>query len=194
MLKRLYNWMGKQVHNRYAEPILCFLFYLEALFFLPTDPMLIVYCIENQSKAYRFATLALIGSVLGGITGYTVGYFLWDYAGECFLNNRIVHYFITRETFDYACSLYKQHAISAILMAGFTCIPYKVITLTAGVCKLPVIPFIGASIIVRGSRFFLFAALAKKYGNQIREYIDRYFNLLVLLVLLIIVLSMFMCT
>ena len=79
-------------------------------------------------------------------------------------------------------------------MAGFTCIPYKVITLTAGVCKLPVIPFIGASIIVRGSRFFLFAALAKKYGKQIREYIDRYFNLLVLLVLLIIVLSMFMCT
>jgi len=193
MLRRLYDWMGRQVYSPYAEPILCFLFYLEAIFFLPTDPMLIIYCIERQDKAYRYATIALIGSVLGGITGYLIGYFLWDYAGNAILNNRLVQYVMSKETFDHACYLYKKYEISAILIAGFTPVPYKVATLTAGICKLPIIPFIFASIIARGSRFFMLAGMIKKFGTQIKEYIDRYFNLLVLLVLIIITISIYMC-
>jgi len=194
MLKRLYDWMGRQVHRRHAEAMLCFLFYLEAIFFLPTDPMLIVYCLERQDKAYRFATIALIGSVLGGLTGYLIGYFFWDYAGEAILNNSVVQCVIPRNKFDDACSLYQKYEVAAILIAGFTPVPYKIATLTAGVCKLSIIPFIFASIIARGSRFFLLAGLIKKYGNQMREYIDRYFNVLVLLVLFIIGLSIWLCT
>ena len=192
MLKKLYDWMGRQVYSPYAEITLCFLFYLEAIFFLPTDPMLIIYCIERQDKAYRFATIALIGSVLGGLTGYLIGYFLWDYAGDAILNNTIVQYIITKNTFDHACYLYKKYEFAAILIAGFTPVPYKAATLTAGVCKLPVIPFIFASIIARGSRFFLLAGLIKRFGNQMKKYIDRYFNLLVLLVLIIITLSIWL--
>ena len=174
--------------------MLCFLFYLEAIFFLPTDPMLIVYCLERQDKAYRFATIALIGSVLGGLTGYLIGYFFWDYAGEAILNSSVVQCVIPRNKFDDACSLYQKYEVAAILIAGFTPVPYKIATLTAGVCKLSIIPFIFASIIASGSRFFLLAGLIKKYGNQMREYIDRYFNVLVLLVLFIIGLSIWLCT
>lgn len=194
MLRKLYTWMGKQVYSPYAEPILCFLFYLEAIFFLPTDPMLIVYCIERQNNAYRYATIALIGSVLGGITGYFLGYFLWDYAGSAILNNYFIKHILTQERFEYLCSQYRSYEVFAILIAGFTPVPYKAATLTAGICKLPIIPFIGASIIARGSRFFLLALLIQKFGEQIRKYIDQYFNLLVLLVLIIIGISMWLYT
>lgn len=193
MLKKLYDWMGRQVYSPYAEPVLCFLFYLEAIFFLPTDPMLIMYCIERPKHAYRYATIALIGSVLGGLTGYLIGYFLWDMAGEAILNNTLVQYVMSRDTFNRACSLYKQYEFAAILIAGFTPVPYKAATLTAGVCKLPVIPFIIASIIARGSRFFLLAGVIKRCGTQMRQYIDRYFNLLVVLVLVIIIVSIWLC-
>ncbi len=193
MLRKLYRWMGRQVYSPYAEPILCFLFYLEAIFFLPTDPMLIVYCIERQDKAYRYATIALIGSVLGGLTGYLIGYFLWDYAGSAILKNPFISYVLTQERFEYLCAQYRYYEVYAILVAGFTPVPYKAATLTAGICKLPLIPFIFASIIARGSRFFLLAMLIRKFGTQIRKYIDRYFNLLVLLVLIIIAVSIWMC-
>ena len=193
MLRRLYSWMGRQVYSPYAEPILCFLFYLEAIFFLPTDPMLIVYCIERQDKAYRYATIALIGSVLGGLTGYLIGYFLWDYAGVAILKNSFISCILTQERFEYLCAQYRHYEVYAILVAGFTPVPYKAATLTAGICKLPLIPFIFASIIARGSRFFLLAMLIRKFGTQIRKYIDRYFNLLVLLVLIIIAISIWMC-
>jgi len=193
MLKRIYDWMGRQIYSPYAESILCFLFYLEAIFFLPTDPMLIIYCIEQPRKAYRFAAIALAGSVLGGLTGYLIGYFLWGYAGDAILNNTLVQYIITKNSFNHACYLYKKYEFAAILIAGFTPVPYKVATLTAGVCKLPIIPFIFASIIARGSRFFLLAGLIRQFGDQMKKYIDRYFNLLVLLALIIITLSIWMC-
>lgn len=178
-MRRLYDWMGKQVYSPYAEVTLGVLFYIEAIFFLPTDPMLIMYCIERRDKAYRYATIATITSVLGGLTGYFIGYVLWHIAGQQIIHHPFVSYIMTPETFNHLCGLYKQYEALAILAAAFTPIPYKAATLTAGFCNLSLMPFIIASLIGRGARFYLYAITISIWGKQIKQYIDRYFNLLV---------------
>jgi membrane protein YqaA with SNARE-associated domain len=178
--------MGAQVYSPYATPILALLFYLEAIIFLPTDPMLIVYCIERRDKAYRYATVATLSSVLGGITGYGIGFMLWHTVGPQIIHSSVVNYIMTPAMFHYLKSLYHQYEGWAILVAAFTPIPYKAATLSAGFCNLSLAPFIIASLIGRGARFYLYAITISIWGKQIKEYIDRYFNLLVLLAMILI--------
>lgn len=188
-IKKLYDWMGSRVYSPYADFILGFLFFLEAIFFLPTDPMLILYCLNRQKKALYYATIATVASVLGGITAYFIGATLWDIAGEEILQNRLVNYVVTPSTFSYLTEQYRQYEWWAILAAGFTPIPYKAATLTAGFCKLSFIPFVICSVIARGARFYLLAITIILFGNRIRQSIDRYFNIIIILTTLAIAFS-----
>ena len=188
-IKKLYDWMGSRVYSPYADFVLGFLFFLEAIFFLPTDPMLILYCLNRQKKALYYATIATVASVLGGITAYFIGATLWDIAGEQILQNRLVNYVVTPSTFSYLTEQYRQYEWWAILAAGFTPIPYKAATLTAGFCKLSFIPFVICSVIARGARFYLLAITIILFGNRIRQSIDRYFNIIIILTTLAIAFS-----
>ena len=152
-IQRLYNWMGSQVESRYADLMLGLLFYLEAIFFLPTDPMLIIFCIERPKKAFRYATIATVCSVLGGITGYYLGLLLWNTLGQDIVNNTYINYLISPEMFSYLGQQYEEYESWAILIASFSPIPYKAATITAGFFKLPFLPFIIFSIIGRVTRF-----------------------------------------
>ncbi len=181
--------MGTQVHSPYATFILGFLFFLEAIFFLPTDPMLILYCIHRQNKALYYATIATISSVLGGITAYAIGSFLWDIAGDQIIHNPLVNFIVSPSMFAYLTEQYRQHEWLAILAAGFTPIPYKAATLTAGFCKLSFAPFVICSIIARGARFYLLAIIIYIFGEQIKKSIDHYFNLIIILTTLAIAFS-----
>lgn len=185
-VKRVYDWMGNRVYSPYGDVILGLLFYLEAIFFIPTDPMLIMYCIERRDKAYYYATIATVCSVLGGLTGYYIGYTLWQTMGQQIIHHPMVSYIMTPQTFTHLCGLYKKYEALAILAAAFTPIPYKAATLTAGFCNLSLMPFIIASLIGRGARFYLYAITISIWGKQIKQYIDRYFNLLVLLAMMVI--------
>lgn len=185
-IRRVYDWMGKQVHSKYATPMLALLFYLEAIIFIPTDPMLIVYCIERRNKAHFYAAVATLASVLGGVTGYCIGFMLWHLIGPQIINSTLVGYIMTPQTFTYLCTLYKQYEGWAILMAAFTPIPYKAATLSAGFCNLALGPFIIASLIGRGARFYIYAIIISIWGKQIKDYIDRYFNLFVVCAMLLI--------
>lgn len=187
IIKNIYDWMGKQVHSKYADLTLGLLFFIESIFFVPVDPILIVYCLEQRKKAIWYATIATLASTLGGITAYFIGNVLWDSLGI-----KIIHALSSIETFEKICQQYKIYEYWAILIAGFTpLIPYKIITLTAGFCRLPLIPFIICSIIGRGARFFLVAILIKLYGDKIKTFIDNYFNQLVLIFTFIIILSFY---
>ena len=188
-IKKLYDWMGSRVHSPYAGLILGFLFFLEAIFFLPTDPMLILYCIHQQKNAFYYATIATFSSVLGGITAYFIGFTIWHVAGEHIIHNRMVNYIVSPSMFAYFAEQYRQHEWWAILAAGFTPIPYKAATLTAGFCKISFMPFVICSIIARGARFFLLAGVISIFGEHIRGSIDRYFNIIVILTTLAIVCS-----
>lgn len=185
MLKKLYFKIGGIVHSTYANSILAFLFFIEAIcLIIPVDPILILYCTEKRSSAIWYGILATIASVIGGIVGYFIGSLLWGSIGM-----KLIHALSSINTFEKICSQYKQYEYWAVLIAGFSPFPYKAVTLSAGFCRLPLIPFIICSIIGRGARFLLIAGLIKIYGEQIKEYIDRYFNQLVVLFTLIIIIS-----
>lgn len=187
-MKKVYDWMSQQVYSPYAGYMLGIMFYFEAILFLPTDPILALYCLERRDRALWYATIATIGSVLGGITSYALGYYLWYTAGDAIIHQSFLNRFVKPETFLYLCDRYRTYESWAILVAGMTpIIPFKAVTLTAGFCKLSVVPFIVYSSIVRGFRFFLVAGLIQLWGAQMKEFIDRYFGVLVALVMLVIV-------
>ena len=188
-LRRSYEWMGATIHSPFADYILGFLFYLEAIFFLPTDPILIVFCLERRERAVYYATVALIGSVLGGITSYLLGVFLWQTCGEAIIHNHWVNYVMSAKNFHYLSAQYQKYEWWAILVAGFTPVPYKAATLAAGFCKLSFPPFVLCSIIARGARFYILALLCKIYGEEIKEWVQKYFNLILLLALVLIILT-----
>lgn len=187
-MKKIYDWMSQQVYSPYAGYMLGVMFYFEAILFLPTDPILVLYCLERQDRAWRYAAIATIGSVLGGITSYAIGYYLWSTVGDAIIHQSMVNRFIKPESFLYMCDRYRTYESWAILAAGMIpIIPFKVVTFTAGFCKLSLLPFIFYSSIVRGFRFFLVAGLVRIWGAQIKEFIDRYFGVLVALVMLVVV-------
>lgn len=188
LIKRLYNWMSSCVDKPYAELVLGLTFYLEScLLFLPTDPMLVIYCIEHRNKALRYAAIATISSVLGGITGYAIGFAIWNMYGQEIIHSKFINFIMSPEQFESACALYHKYEWWAVFIAGFTPIPYKGATLTAGFCKLSFIPLVFASIISRGARYYLYAIIIKFFGKRIKSSIDRYFNMVATLVLIIIV-------
>ena len=184
-LKKLYDWLGKQVHTPYATSILGALFFIEAIFFIPVDPLLILFCIENRKKALYYATVATLCSVAGGLGGYGIGYLIWEKIGTT-----MVALLFSPEKFTQALGYFREYEAWAVLIAGFTPFPYKLITLGAGFCKLPVLPFVFYSLLSRGARFYLIAFIIKMWGVHIKKYIDQYFDIFVGLftVLLLIVL------
>lgn len=187
-LKRMYYWCGQQVHTVYAVPLLAFLFFIEAIFFVPVDPLLILYCIEDRFQSFYFAAVATLSSVAGGLMGYFIGYAIWESCGKL-----LVSLLFSQESFSHAIHQYERYESWAVLIAGFTPLPYKAVTLSAGFCKLPLLPFVVFSLIGRGARFFLVAASIRIWGQQIKEYIDRYFNPLVLLFALVVVATCWWC-
>ncbi len=193
-LKRPYQWMGSSIHSPYADYILGFLFYLEAIFFLPTDPVLIIFCLERRDRALTYATIATIGSVLGGITSYLLGACLWHYAGDSIVHNQYVNYILTPPMFNKLSCQFQKYEWWAIFIAGFTPIPYKAATLAAGFCKLSFGPFVVCSAIARGSRFFILAIVCKRFGEQIKESVMKYFNLILLFTVIIILISTWLFT
>lgn len=182
MLKKLYHRMEAQVHSPYASAILGALFFIEAIFFVPVDPVLMMYCMHRQSKALYFATIATIASVLGGVVGYFIGYSIWETVGVF-----LVDHLLGQAMFEKVLFYFKEYQTMTVLIGAFTPIPYKAVTIAAGFCQLPLLPFIVWSFVGRGARFYLIAGIMYIWGAQIKQYIDRYFNLLVLLVMAICV-------
>ncbi len=187
MLRKLYDWMGKKVHSPYATPFLGILFFIEAIFFLPVDPILILFCLERPKLSFKYATIATICSVLGGISGYLIGFTLWNSIGPQILQSKIISSIISPETFNYLSVQYSKYAHWAILIAGFSPIPYKAATLSAGFFNIAFTPFVLFSVIARGARFFLVAIIIRVWGTQIKQFIDQYFNLLVTLTMTVII-------
>ncbi len=184
-IRRIYDWMGSKAHSRHGLVWLFALFFIEAsVFIVPVDPLLILFCVEHRKKSFFFATLATIASVLGGIAGYMIGYLLWDTVGA-----RLVDLLISQATFQTVVARYELYQAWAVLLGAFTPIPYKAVTISAGFCKLSIVPFIIYSIIGRGARFFLVAGAIYAWGARIKVFIDKYFNYLVIAFTLILVLS-----
>lgn len=151
----LYQRLGRAVHGKYANHILVLLFMLEAVFFIPADPLLLIYCIERQDRSWLYATLATVASIFGGIVSYAIGAVLLHAIGPIVFNAPIIRLIMPYERLVCLSQQFKgPYAWAALLLIGLTPFPYKAITLAAGFCKLSFIPFVVCISIVRGVRFY----------------------------------------
>ncbi|MFC1660923.1 YqaA family protein [Gemmatimonadota bacterium] len=176
IIRRLYDWVLHWAETPFGPSALGILCAAEASFFpVPPDPLLMALCLGAIRKSLRFAAIATVSSVLGGVVGYGIGAGAWHLLGDFFFTYVPG---VTPEAFQGVQELYDRYDFWAIFIAGLTPIPYKVFTLSAGVFSINFGVFLLASVLSRGLRFFLVAGLLYRFGTPISRFIDRYFNLL----------------
>lgn len=181
-LKKLYNWVLHWANTPYGTPALFLLAFAESSFFpIPPDVLLMALSLSINKKAFRYATICTIGSVLGGIFGFFLGYQFWEFGSKILFN------YIDPQRFETVRYYFQQYEAWAVGIAGFTPIPYKVFTISAGFFRVDFTIFLIASIISRGARFFLVSSLIYHFGPSIRDFIDRYFNLLTLIFMVLLI-------
>lgn len=190
LFSRLYERVMHWSRHRHAPRYLAGLSFAESSFFpIPPDVMLVPMALAQPARAWHFAALTTAASVMGGLLGYLIGLFAFD-AVEPLMRSAGYYpkYLQVKEWFD-------QWGVWAIFIAGFSPIPYKVFTITAGVISMPLIPFTLASLLGRGARFFLVAALMAWGGERmegvLRRYIDRVGWMMVVVVIVVIAIARF---
>lgn len=177
-MSRFREWtagvINRGVSSPHAERFLFWLAFIESSFFpIPPDLALIPMSAKNASRYLWQAFITTIGSVLGGLLGYAIGYFFFDKFGQPLLD-----FYQLTDAFQTVQILFSENAFWAIFVAAFTPIPYKVFTIAGGLFSVPLLTFTIASIIGRGLRFFIVAILMKFFGEKLSKLAYRYFNLL----------------
>jgi membrane protein YqaA with SNARE-associated domain len=169
--KRLYEWASNKAKLRLAPLWLGVIFLTELIFFIPMDAILLLFCLENPARRYYYAAMATAASAITGTIGYFLGHIAWD-----FLQPYILDHWISMAFFNRITEHYLAVQNWAVFCGAFLPVPYKAITLSAGVCHLSFIPFLGAILAARISRFFLIAKSTEKWGLQIKAFIDKHFH------------------
>ncbi|PCJ20558.1 MAG: cytochrome B [Candidatus Cloacimonadota bacterium] len=173
LIRKLYDYTLSWAERPQALWALFFLAFIESSFFIiPPDVLLIALCTGKPKRSFIFVAVCTIGSILGGLFGYMIGAFFFASVGQSILN--FLH---LNSAFILVQEKYTQNAFLAIFAAAFTPIPFKVFTITAGVCKIKLSTFILASFLGRGLRFTIVGSLIYIFGAKIEKLIDKHFNL-----------------
>lgn len=191
-LRKLYDWVLKWSNSKYGPLMLGLMAFAEASFFpIPPDVLLIPLALGLRAKALRLAFICSLGSILGAIFGYVIGSYLWwegvnqfSWLARLFFN--VIPGF-TPEIFYSIQTKYEIWNFWVVFTAGFTPIPFKVITISAGAFDINFILFVIASTLSRSARFFLLSALIWKFGEPMRVFIDKYFNLLAIIFMILLI-------
>ena len=193
-LRRLYDWVLSWASSPYAVPVLFTVSFVESSFFpIPADPLLIALILGLRKRAFYYAFICTAGSVFGGIFGYFVGSFLWW--TETMEFSSIATFFFTyvpgftEQLFYNIQAQYESYNFVVIFTAAFTPIPYKVFSISAGAFDINFLTFVVASILGRGLRFYGITVVLWYFGRPVKKIIDKYFNLLAILLLLISIIS-----
>ena len=177
LLRSLYNWTLKKAEHRYSSWVLSIVSFAESSFFpIPPDVLLIAMIIAKRTKAWTYALICTLSSVIGGVAGYAIGFFLVNSIGIL-----IVEFYHLSNLFNTFENYYKEYGILIVLGAGFTPFPFKFITIASGVFSLNIFLFILTAFVARGLRFYLLACLLFIFGEKIKILIDKYFNILAVL-------------
>lgn len=178
--RRLYDWVLHWAYTPYAMPALFVLAFAESSFFpIPPDVMLLPLCLGEPRRAFRFAGWCSLASVLGGIAGYWMGYGLWNVGLRELAFDWIPGFGPAQ--FDRVQALYEQWNFWVVFTAGFSPLPYKVFTITAGVFGVNFPLFVLASVVSRSARFYIEAFLLRRYGQPVRAFVEKRLGLLALL-------------
>ena len=174
MLRRLYDWVLHWAETPYGTWALFVLAFCESSFFpIPPDILLIALAVTVPKKSFRYALICSVGSVIGGCFGYLIG---WKFMAT--IGNKIILFYDFSDKFNYIGELYKAYDAWAVGVAGFTPIPYKAFTISAGAFGINFPVFILASLVSRSARFFLIGGLIYRFGPRIQSFIEKYFNML----------------
>lgn len=170
MIQKLVSWTESFAKHKHNEFYLFAVSFSESSFFLiPPDVLIIAMLSHGIQKSWiRIASITTVASVLGGLFGYGIGSMFYAHIGEPIVNM----YGLQKEVM-YVGEQFKNNAFLSILIAAFTPVPYKVFTISAGLFSLNIITFISASLLGRGTRFFLVAFITKKYGAKAKEFIIK---------------------
>ena len=181
--RKLYDWTLKKSTHPKASWFLAIVSFAESSFFpIPPDVILIPMVIANQVKAWVYAFICTVSSVLGGVLGYLIGYFFFNSIGIL-----IVDYYLIGEEFSNFENYYNKYGLWIVLGAGFTPFPFKFITIASGVFNLNIFLFILTAFFARGIRFYLLAGLLFIFGKKIKKFIDQYFNILAILFFILLI-------
>ncbi len=157
--------------------------FAESSFFpIPPDIMLIPMVLSNRRKAWWYATVATVASVIGGILGYAIGYYFFEAVGL-----PILKFYGREHALDSFMAFVQEYGVEAVIIKGATPIPYKVVTIAAGVGQMNIWAFLGASIIARAMRFYLVAGLLYFFGEPIRAFIEKRLGMVMTVFLVLLV-------
>ena len=169
MLKRLYNWTMSLAQSRYALWILATISFFEASVFpIPPDVLMIPMIIAAPRRAFLIAAVTTISSVLGGTFGFAIGVYLFEQVGL-----PVLEFYGKTDAFEIFADFYNRYGPQLLLISGITPFPFKVTTILSGATGLNLVTFMGFTLIGRGIRFFIVAALLWKFGPPIRHFIEK---------------------
>lgn len=185
LLRRMYDWCLQAAETKRAQYIMYAIAFAESSFFpFPPDLMLIPMILANRLLAWRLAFFATIASVIGGLLGYAIGYYLFTTIGQWIIETYSLHSAFERFQADF-----QTYGFWIIALKGLTPIPFKLVTIASGAAKFDMLQFITASIIARAFRFYLLAATLYFFGPLAKQYIEKYLTLALLISLGIIMLG-----
>lgn len=174
LIRRLYDWTVGWAERPGGTWALFLIAFVESSFFpIPPDVLLVALCVGAPRASFRFALVCSVGSVVGGVFGWTLGAGAWHVVKGLF-----IPWIFSQATFDHVKALYQGNAFRAILTAAFTPIPYKIFTVAAGVMDVSLATLVAASAVGRSARFFLVGGVIYLFGAKVRALIERYFDLL----------------
>jgi len=183
MFKGLYRWTLSLAESPRAPWALAGVSFAESSFFpVPPDVILVPMALAKPQAAWRYAAICTVASVLGGIVGYLIGALLFDTVGQW-----LIGIYGLGGKMEDARRLYDQYGAWFILIKGVTPIPYKLVTIVSGLLHYNFALFVLLSLITRGARFFLLAALLNRFGDQARALLDRHFGLFMVVIVVFIV-------
>ncbi len=183
MLRRLYDWTMGLAGRRHALWALALISFIESSIFpIPPDVLLVPMVLAKRRRAWLIAGVATAASVLGGLAGYAIGYFLFESLGR-----PLLAFYGYEGKFASFQSYYNEWGAWIVGAGGLTPLPYKVITIASGVTALDLGVFILASVVARGLRFFIEAALLWRFGEPIRGFIERHMGKLAVLFFVLLI-------
>ena len=181
----LYNWTMQLANNPRAIWLLGFVSFIEAIFFpIPPDVLLIPMILANIKRAWLYAFVTTITSVIGGLAGYAIGYLAYEQIAEPLLLS-----LGKQAAMSLFSSSINENGFLIVLTAGISPIPFKVVSVMSGFTQMPVFVFLLSALLGRATRFFVVATLLKYYGETIKSFIETYLGWLFLFFIALIVLG-----
>ena len=186
IFSRLYELVLTWAAHPRATRYLAALSFAESSFFpIPPDVMLAPMVLAQRQRAWMLAAITTLWSVLGGIAGYLIGMFLFNVVAA-----PVINFYEAEAAFEVVRAKFQAHGVWIVFLAGFTPIPYKLFTISAGLASMSLLPFVAASLVGRGARFFLVAGLIYAGGERFESQLRRYADAIGWTVLILVVLAL----